>query len=487
MPLTATDRLARAENSLLAANALSLSKVEQGLGDLWGRGVDYADLYFEVTTRDSWVLERGKVARAAFNISQGVGARSVSGENSAFAYSSDISAKAIDAVTRAARGMQLHGQDAAVDGGRDVSVQAISSDAAAYSTLEAAGGFDTVRKVALLRRLDELARSVDPRIIEVSAGLSVEDTTILTAATDSTLAGDVRPLVRLDLTVLAESNNRRSSGSGNAGGRFTLEEFDDERLLKMVRKATSVALTNLEAKPAPAGEMTVVLGPGFPGVLLHEAVGHGLEGDFHRKRTSVFNGLMGERIAAPGVNVYDDATVAQARGSLNVDDEGVAGQRTLLIEDGKLVGLMQDKISARLMNDRMTGNGRRQSYAHLPMTRMTNTFLEAGDHDPEEIIASVKSGIYAVDFSGGTVDITSGQFNFSADHAYLIEDGKITAPVEGATLIGVGNETLKKISMIGNDLGLGNGVCGKDGQMVPVCVGQPTIRIDEVVVGGAEQ
>nr|WP_295105723.1 metalloprotease TldD [uncultured Caulobacter sp.] len=485
--LTAATRLAQADSKLLAANDLDVVKVQNALGGLWGRGADYGDLYFETSTRDEWALERGKVARAVFNVSQGVGARAVTGDNTAFAYASDISPKSIEAVSAAARSMQVHGVDAA-QSGRGVEVRAVPDDAGAYATIEASGGLDTIQKVALLRRLDEMARAVDPRIVEVNARLSVEDTIILLAATDGALAGDLRPLVRLDINVLAESNAKRSSGSSGGGGRFTLDQFDAERLADMVRKATSIALTNLDARPAPAGEMTVVLGPGFPGVLLHEAVGHGLEGDAHRKRSSAFNGLMGEQIAALGVTVVDDATLPGARGSLNIDDEGVPGQRTTLIENGRLVGLMQDKTSARIMKDNLTGNGRRQSYAHLPMTRMTNTFLDGGAFDPREIIGSVKTGIYAVEFSGGTVDITSGQFNFSAEQAYLIEDGRITAPLEGATLIGVGYQALKHISMIGDDLALDGGVavCGKDGQMVPVCVGQPTIRIDQMVVGGAQ-
>jgi TldD protein len=483
MLLTATDRLAHAQDQLLAANDLDINQLENGLASLWARGGDYGDLYFEMTTRDTWSLERGKVARAAFSISQGIGARAVTGDNTAFAYSSDISPKALGAVTAAARAMQSQGQDSG-ETGRGVEIKPVGQDSKAYSTMEAAGGMDTIQKVALLRKLDDMARAVDPRITEVNAQLAVEDSTILVGATDATLAGDVRPQVRLNLSVVAEGNARRASGSAGGGGRFTLDELDQQSLEKLVRKATSVALTNLQAIPSPAGEMTVVLGNGFPGVLLHEAVGHGLEGDFHRKRESVFNGMMGERVAAPGVTVVDDATVPGARGSLNVDDEGVIGQRTVLIEDGRLVGLMQDKISARIMNDRMTGNGRRQSYSDLPMTRMTNTFLENGPYDPQEIIASVRNGIYAVEFSGGTVDITSGQFNFSAEQAFLIEDGKVTAPIEGATLIGVGNEALKHISMIGNDLEMGIGFCGKNGQTVPVCVGQPTIRMDQVVVGG---
>ncbi|MGV7208758.1 metalloprotease TldD [Oxalobacteraceae bacterium A2-2] len=487
MPINASHRLALAQDRLIFANDLDLHQLQEGLSGLWARGAEYGDLYFELTTRDAWSLERSKVARAAFSISQGVGARAVNGDNTAFAYSSDISHKSITAITAAARAMQAQGQDMAA-AGRGVAIAGAARDAQAYPAIEAAGGMDSVEKVALLQRLDQMARAVDPRITEVSAKLSVEDATMLVAATDGTLAGDVRPLVRLDISVIAESANKRTTGAAGGGGRCALSEFSAGRLEKMVRKATSIALTNLAAKPSPAGEMTVVLGPGFPGVLLHEAVGHGLEGDFHRKRESVFNGMIGQQVAARGVNVFDDATLGDARGSLNVDDEGVRGQRTLLIEDGRLVGLMQDKTSARLMGCGVTGNGRRQSYADLPMPRMTNTFLDNGAYDPAEILASVRHGIYAVEFSGGTVDITSGQFNFSAEQAFLIENGKATTPIEGATLIGVGNQTLKSISMIGNDLALDGGVatCGKNGQMVPVGVGQPTIRIDNVVVGGAE-
>lgn len=487
MSMTASQRLALAQDRLLLANDLDVLKLQAGLSGLWARGADYGDLYFESTTRDAWSLERGKVARAAFSIAQGVGARAVTGDRTAFAYSSDISGKAIAAITAAARSMQAQGQDAGATG-RGVALAGTARDAQAYPAIEPAGGMDSVAKVALLQRIDQMARAIDPRITEVSAQLSVEDSTVLVAATDGTLAGDVRPLVRLDVSVVAEGRAKRTTGAAGGGGRFALSEFGAERLEYMVRKATSIALTNLDARPSPAGEMTVVLGAGFPGVLLHEAVGHGLEGDFHRKRESVFNGMIGQQIAARGVDVFDDATLPLARGSLNADDEGVAGQRTLLIEDGRLVGLMHDKTSARLMGRAATGNGRRQSYADLPMPRMTNTFLGNGSYDPQEIIASVRNGIYAVEFSGGTVDITSGQFNFSAEKAFLIENGKVTAPIEGATLIGVGNRTLKSISMIGNDLALDNGVavCGKNGQMVPVGVGQPTIRIDNVVVGGAE-
>lgn len=487
MSLSASDRLVRAEAALLGPNGLGVSNLENALGDLWGRNADFADLYFELTTRDEWMLERGKVTRGSFSISQGVGARAITGDKTAFAYSSDISPRALTAVTGAARSMQLHAQDAG-EGGRSAEVRAQPEGAALYPPIDVSLGMDSVEKVALLQRIDALARAVDPRIVEVHARLSVEDSTVLLAATDGALAGDVRPLVRIDVTVLAESGDKRSNGSGGGGGRFELSAFDDDRLAGYIERATTTALLNLHAKPSPAGEMPVVLGPGFPGILLHEAVGHGLEGDAVRKRSSVFGDLMGQMVAAPGVTVVDDATVPGGRGSLNVDDEGVAGQRTVLIEDGRLVGLMQDKTSARLMNDAMTGNGRRESYKDLPLTRMTNTFLQAGDRDPEEIIASVKTGIYAVEFGGGTVDITSGQFNFSADRAFLIEDGKVTAPIAGATLIGIGHQTLKNISMIGTDFAYdsGMGTCGKAGQSVPVGLGQPTIRIDKMVVGGQE-
>lgn len=486
---TAEDRLARVTGALLEPNQIDLQTIEAALGTLWGREADFADLYFEATTQDEWHLEHGKVARGSFSISQGVGARAVSGDKTAFAYASDISERAIATVTQAAREMNFRagtmGDQAA--GQQRAALRADGRGGDFYAPLEASGNLDAVLKVDLLRRVDAMARAVDPRIVEVAARLVVVDSHVLLAATDGDLAGDVRPLVRLSIMVLAESGGKRSSGAGGGGGRFSLETFDDSVLARYVERATTTALVKLDARPAPAGEMSVVLGAGFPGILLHEAVGHGLEGDAHRKQASVFAGLMGERIAAPGVNVLDDGAVQGARGSLNVDDEGVVGQSKVLIEDGRLVGLMQDKTNARLMNGVSTGNGRRQSYAHLPMPRMTNTFLQGGDRHPEEIIASVRNGIYAQEIGGGTVDTVSGQFNFSIERAYLIEDGKITAPIEGATLIGMGHEALKHISMIGDDFRFddGEGTCGKSGQMVPVGLGQPTIRIDNMVVGGA--
>ena len=483
--IPAERRLDLATSRLLEPNDLCVPTLERALANLSPRGTDFADLYFEATANQEWRLEEGQVTRGGFSIHQGVGARAVSGEKTAFAYSSEMTPRALVAVTDAARGMQQHKGDAARTGG--VALTGRTSGALdLYSSLEADGGADAAAKIALLERVDQAARAVDPRIVRVTAQLQITDTTILVAATDGTFSADVRPLVRLALSVFAESNGRRAQGSAGTGGRMPMTDLTDDALARLVGRATRTALVNLDAKPAPAGVMTVVLAPGFPGILLHEAIGHGLEGDAHRKRSSVFVDHMGAAIAAPGVTVVDDATVAHRAGALNIDDEGNAGERTVLIEDGRLVGLMQDRQNARLMNQATTGNARRQSYAHLPLPRMTNTFLESGPHDPGEIIASVRNGIYAVEFGGGTVDITSGQFNFAAVQAYLIEDGKIGAPIEGATLIGIGHQALRHVSMVGNDLALdeGEATCGKNGQNVVVGVGQPTVRIDEMVVGG---
>jgi TldD protein len=341
-------------------------------------------------------------------------------------------------------------------------------------------------KVALLERIEKLARAKDPRVVQVMAGLAGEYDVMLVARSDGVIAADVRPLVRISVTVIAEQNGRREMGSSGGGGRYAYGYFTDELLREYVDEAVSSALVNLEAKPAPAGTMTVVLGPGWPGVLLHEAIGHGLEGDFNRKGSSAFSGRIGERVAAKGVTVVDDGTLANRRGSLNLDDEGNPTQCNTLIEDGILTGYMQDTLNARLMKMPVTGNARRESYAALPMPRMTNTYMLGGDKDPQEIIASVKKGLYAVNFGGGQVDITNGKFVFSASEAYLIEDGKITAPVKGATLVGSGPESLKHVTMIGNDMRLdsGIGVCGKEGQSVPVGVGQPTLRMENMTVGG---
>jgi TldD protein len=362
----------------------------------------------------------------------------------------------------------------------------IATSRALYSPTDPIATLDSVQKVALLEKIEQMARARDTRIVQVMAGVAAEYDVVLVARADGTRAADVRPLVRLSITVIAEQNGRREVGSGGGGGRFGLGYFQDEQLVQYVDQAVNAALTNLDSRPAPAGEMTVVLGPGWPGVLLHEAVGHGLEGDFNRKGSSTFAGRIGQRVAAKGVTVLDDGTIADRRGSLNVDDEGHASQRNVLIEDGILKGYIQDSMNARLMGVKPTGNGRRESYAHVPMPRMTNTYMLNGDKTKDEIVASIKRGLYATNFGGGQVDITSGKFVFSASEAYWVENGKILYPVKGATIIGNGPEALKRVSMIGNDLALdsGVGVCGKDGQSVPVGVGQPTLRIDGMTVGG---
>jgi len=474
--------LAVAERRLLAPNGLTREAVNQALERLLGNGADYADLYFQAGQSEGWTLDEQKVSSGAFSITQGVGARAVSGDQAAFAHSSAMTPKAIDAATGTVRSMLLHGDDCRRKGG--VEVESGGQREPLYSMdnpLEALAAADKVR---LLQEIDRRCRAADPRIVRVTAQLETSHHNILVAGSDGTLAADIRPQVQLAVTVIAEEGGRRAMGSAAAGGRFSLARLNDERLDDLVRTATRIALVNLDSRPAPSGVMPVVLGPGFPGILLHEAVGHGLEADAHRKRSSVFIDRMDSPIAAEGVTVVDDGTLPEHRGSLNYDDEGVPTGRNVLIEKGRLAGLMQDRTSARMLGQAPTGNGRRQSYAHLPIPRMTNTYLAAGESDPEEIVRSVRKGIYAADFGGGTVDVTSGQFNFSATEAYLIEDGRITAPIRGAVLIGLGHEALKQVSMVGSDLKLAIGVCGKEGQNVPVCVGQPTVRIDEMVVGG---
>jgi TldD protein len=479
-------RLAHSAERLLQPNDLDPAALDAALGGLAGRGTDFADLFFETTTQEEWRLDEGKVTRGSFSIAQGVGARAVAGDQTAFAYSSDMKPRALLAVTEAVRSMQRFGQDAGGAGG-GVAIRASESPNDLYAPVDPAEALDAVAKIRLLQRVDERARALDPRIVRVTATLHIIDSTILVCATDGTLAGDSRPFARLHVSVLAQAGDKRASGVAARGGRVAVTAIDDAAIDRAIARAARTALVNLDARPAPAGVMPVVLGPGFPGILLHEAIGHGLEGDAHRKRSSVFVDRFGDSIAAPGVTVIDDGSIGRHAGSLNIDDEGTPGQRNVLIEDGKLVGLMQDRMNARLMNAATTGNARRQSYAQLPLPRMTNTFLQGGDHDPAEILASVKNGIYAAEFGGGTVDITSGQFNFAAVQAYLIEDGKITAPIQGATLIGIGHEALKHVAMVGNDMALDDGeaVCGKDGQSVLVGVGQPTVLIDEMVVGGA--
>jgi TldD protein len=475
-------RLATAQSLLLAPYNLDEAQLRRALGEILVPGVDDADLYFQYTRAEGWSLEEGIVKTGSFSIDQGVGVRAVSGDKTAFAYSDDLSWSALLDAAHSVRAIGAQGQSRKVR----VGAQKIAKARSLYEAHDPIATLDSTAKVALLEKMEQLAKSKDPRIVQVMAGLASEYDVVLVARADGTMAADVRPLVRLSVTVIAEQKGRREIGSSGGGGRFGLDRFDDELINSYVTEAVQAALTNLDSRPAPAGEMTVVLGPGWPGVLLHEAVGHGLEGDFNRKGSSAFSGRIGQRVAAKGVTVLDDGTIADRRGSLNVDDEGCASQKNVLIEDGILCGYIQDSLNARLMGVKPTGNGRRESYAHLPMPRMTNTYMLGGDKDPQEIIASIKKGLYATNFGGGQVDITSGKFVFSASQAWWVENGKLMYPVKGATIVGSGPESLKKVSMIGNDLALDSGVgtCGKEGQSVPVGVGQPTLRIEGLTVGG---
>lgn len=469
-----------ASATLLASHALDEARLQTVFGEIMAHRVDYADLYFQYSRSESWSLEEGIVKSGSFNIDQGVGVRAVSGEKTAFAYSDDISFNALQAAAQATRAIARQG------GAGRTAVARQGEARALYAPQDPLASLGAPDKVALLERLERIARRIDPRVTQVMASLAGEYEVVLVARSDGMQAADVRPLVRLSLQVIVEADGRREQGGAGGGGRFDYAHFSDDVLNEYAQKAVHQALINLEARPAPAGTMTVVLGPGWPGILLHEAVGHGLEGDFNRKGTSAFSGRVGERVAARGVTVIDDGTLAQRRGSLNVDDEGNRTQRNVLIEDGVLRGYIQDTLNARLMGVAPTGNGRRESYAHVPMPRMTNTYMLNGDKDPAEIIASVDRGLYAVNFGGGQVDITSGKFVFSASEAFMIENGKLTYPVKGATLIGNGPDALTRVSMIGNDMRLdpGVGTCGKEGQSVPVGVGQPTLRIDGLTVGG---
>ncbi len=471
---------ATADRTLLAPYGLDSSSIAQVFGRILAHRVDYADLYFQYSRSESWSLEEGIVKSGSFSIDQGVGVRAVSGDKTAFAYSDDISLPALSSAADATRAIALQGADARVHAVRR------SEPLALYQPRDPLTSLDDPSKVALLERIERYARARDSRITQVIASLAGEYEVVLVVRADGVTAADVRPLVRLSLQVIAEQDGRREQGSAGGGGRFDYGYFTDEMIKDYADKAVDQALINLSARPAPAGTMTVVLGPGWPGVLLHEAIGHGLEGDFNRKGTSAFTGRIGQRVAAPGVTVVDDGTLHQRRGSLNIDDEGNPTQCTVLIEDGVLKGYMQDALNARLMATAPTGNGRRESFAHVPMPRMTNTYMLSGDKDPAEILASVPRGLYAKNFGGGQVDIVSGKFVFSASEAYMIEDGKVTYPVKGATLIGNGPDALTRVSMIGNDMALDSGVgtCGKEGQSVPVGVGQPTLRIDGLTVGG---
>ena len=487
-----TNHLTSATHALLHRGDIVQRDVDALLGRLTGAGIDTGELFFQHCEHESWSLEDGTVKSGAYGVDRGVGVRAISGEKTGFAYAEDIALPALRNAAEAARAITRSGESGTALHSRGASPSrspALTRDRppARYGDANPIASTDDSSKVALLRRIDAFARGLDPAVREVTVRISLNHDTSLVVATDGTMGADVRPLARFDVMVIAERNGRRERGFAGGGGRFdTGWLFDTNAAQDYAREAVRTALVNLDGVDAPAGAMPVVLGPGWPGVLLHEAVGHGLEGDFNRKGTSAFAGRMGETVASELCTVVDDATLADRRGSLTVDDEGTPGQRTVLIENGVLVGYMQDKHNARLMGSRSTGNARRQSYAHPPMPRMTNTFLLPGSSEPEEIIASVDKGVYAASFGGGQVDITSGKFTFSATEAYLIEGGKLGPPIRGATLMGNGPEVMGRVSMVGNDLKLdtGVGICGKDGQSVPVGVGQPSLRIDQITVGG---
>ena len=483
-----TSHLEIARDTLLSPYSLTDSSIETVFGDIMTHDADYADLYFQYSRSEGWSLEEGRVKSGSFNIDQGVGVRVVSGEKTAFAYSDDISLPALRDAAVATRSIARAGGNGSAKaiaknpGSRARSLRASSL----YTPNDPISSLSDAEKVRILERLEQFARAIDPRVKEVMGRLSGEYEVVMVARHDGVIAADVRPLVHIGLTIIAEQNGRREQGHTGGGGRYDYHYFTDDVLRNIAAAGVREALINLDARPAPAGQMTVVLGAGWPGILLHEAIGHSLEGDFNRKGSSVFSGRIGERIAADDVTVVDDGTMQDRRGSLNIDDEGNPSQRNVLIENGILKGYMQDTLNARLMKTAVTGNARRESYAHIPMPRMTNTYMLGGTRSKEEIVASIKRGLYAVNFGGGQVDTTSGKFVFSASEAYMVEDGKILYPVVGATLIGNGIESLKHITMIGNDMQLdsGVGVCGKEGQSVPVGVGQPTLMIEGLTVGG---
>ncbi|MDH3376377.1 MAG: metalloprotease TldD [Gammaproteobacteria bacterium] len=480
-----SNSLETARSTLLEPTGITEQDIDRVLGQIMDRDVDYADLYFQYSRHESWSLEEGQVKSGTHSIDQGVGVRAVSGEKTGFAYSDEFLLPALSDAADAARAIAR--QPGAVHT-RPIVWQR-GGGVALYTPSDPLASIPDADKVRILERVEQEATRRDARVIQVMASLAGVHEVVMVARSDGVMAADIRPLVRLNVTVIVEQDGRREQGSAGGGGRFTYRYFDEaDRGLDYAREAVRQALVNLEAVESPAGSMQVVLGPGWPGILLHEAIGHGLEGDFNRKGTSAFSGRVGERVATPQCTVVDDGTIVDRRGSLSVDDEGTPAQNTVLIEDGILKGYMQDTLNARLMGVAPTGNGRRESFAHLPMPRMTNTYMLAGKYDPNEIVASVDKGLYAVNFGGGQVDITSGKFVFSASEAYLIENGKATRPVKGATLIGNGPDVLTRVNMVGNDLQLdpGVGTCGKDGQSVPVGVGQPTIRIDGLTVGGVE-
>ncbi|MCO4812066.1 MAG: metalloprotease TldD [Gammaproteobacteria bacterium] len=466
---------------LLEPAGLGEATLSTTLGSLMRGGVDYADLYFQVTRQESWTLEDGIIREGSFSLDQGVGVRANSGEKTGFAYSDELVLPALESAAGAARAIARQGQE------KRVQAWQRSTAPALYSQSDPTTSIDDAQKTQLLLELDAATRALDQRVEQVIISMASSQDLVLVAASDGTLAADVRPLIRLNVSVILEQDGQREQGYAGGGARADLDYFlDGDIPLDFAREAVRQAVVQLESQPAPAGTMPVVLGNGWPGILLHEAVGHGLEGDFNRKGVSAFSGKVGQKVASDLCTIVDDGTIANRRGSLAIDDEGTPGQYNVLVENGILRGYMQDKLNARLMGVDATGNGRRESFAHIPMPRMTNTYMLAGKHDPEEIIASVDQGLYAPNFGGGQVDITSGKFVFSASEAYLIENGKVTTPVKGAMLIGDGPEALHKISMVGNDLQFDTGVgtCGKEGQSVPVGVGQPTLKIDELTVGG---
>jgi len=469
----------------LAPAQLQISDIESQLSRLCTPQTDYADFYFQASRNESWVLENGIVKDGSYNIEKGVGIRAVSGEKTGFAYSDQISVSAITQAADAARSIVKSGQE------KQIKLILPQPRAIIYGDSDPLDSLSRDKKIELLKQVDIFARALDPLVSEVTVSLTAVYEEILVAASDGTFASDIRPLVRFNCSVLIEKQGKRERGSAGGGGRFDLDYFigtqeGEAKAFAYAREAVRQAVVNIDAIDAPAGTMPVIVGAGWPGVLLHEAVGHGLEGDFNRKGSSSYSGCIGQQVASKHCTIIDDATIKDRRGSLNIDDEGTPGERSVLIENGILKGYMQDKLNARLMGVKSTGNARRESYAHLPMPRMTNTFMLNGDSEHEELIASVKKGIYAPNFGGGQVDITSGKFVFSASEAYLIEDGKITAPIKGATLIGNGFDAMKQISMVANNMCLdsGVGVCGKEGQSVPVGVGQPSLKIDQLTVGG---
>lgn len=479
-----SEQLNIARALLLTPFNLDENKLTQALQFIGQHKIDDADLYFQYNCLQGWSLEEGIVKSGSFSIDQGVGVRAISGEKTAFAYSDEISQTALMDAAQTVRSIAASGQNKKIKIAAHLAP--LASGHHLYPALNPIDTMDSATKVALLEKIEHMARAKDPRIVQVMASLAAEYDVVLIARADGTFAADVRPLIRLSIAVIAEQHGRREIGSSGGGGRFNLAYFTDEQISAYINDAVNTALINLQSRPAPAGMMDVVLGPGWPGVLIHEAIGHGLEGDFNRKGSSAFSGCIGQRVAAKGVTILDDGTIPDRRGSLNIDDEGTPTQRNVLIEDGILKGYLHDSLNARLMRTSSTGNARRESYASIPMPRMTNTFMLGGDKDPQEIIASLQKGLYATNFGGGQVDITSGKFVFSASEAYWVENGKIQYPVKGATIIGNGPDALTRVSMIGNDLQLDTGVgnCGKEGQSVPVGVGQPTLRINGLTVGG---